>query len=84
MSAEAARERVGAWVDSYERAWRTGGTESLRDLFVEDATYRMSPYEDPASGLEEIAALWEREREGPDESRVQSRYSASNMGSAKT
>jgi hypothetical protein len=27
----------------------------------------MSPYEAPAIGLEQIAALWEREREGPDE-----------------
>lgn len=27
----------------------------------------MSPYEDPASGLDEIAALWNRERESPDE-----------------
>lgn len=27
----------------------------------------MSPYEDPACGLERIAELWEREREGPDE-----------------
>jgi len=27
----------------------------------------MSPYEEPVSGLESIAALWEREREGPDE-----------------
>jgi hypothetical protein len=27
----------------------------------------MSPYESPARGLAEIAALWEREREGPDE-----------------
>jgi hypothetical protein len=27
----------------------------------------MSPYEEPARGLAEIAALWEREREGPGE-----------------
>jgi hypothetical protein len=27
----------------------------------------MSPYEESARGLEEIAALWERERRGPDE-----------------
>jgi len=27
----------------------------------------MSPYEPPAVGLGEIAALWERERKGPDE-----------------
>jgi SnoaL-like domain len=27
----------------------------------------MSPYEEPAIGLDAIAALWEREREGHDE-----------------
>lgn len=27
----------------------------------------MSPYERPAEGIAEIAELWEREREGPDE-----------------
>lgn len=61
------REDATAWVAAYERAWRTAGTEALGHLFVEDATYRMSPFEDPAVGLAEIAELWERERKGPDE-----------------
>ncbi|HEX5762146.1 MAG TPA: nuclear transport factor 2 family protein [Solirubrobacterales bacterium] len=63
----ASRADVDAWVAAYERAWRTAGTESLRDRFTDDATYRMSPYAEPAIGLDEIAALWEGEREGPDE-----------------
>lgn len=67
MSAKADRERIDAWVAAYERIWRTAGTEPLRELFDEGATYRMSPYEEPATGLTEIAALWERERKGPDE-----------------
>lgn len=61
------REDVEAWVAAYERTWRTAGTEPLRELFGEEASYRMSPYEEPAIGLAEIAALWERERQGPDE-----------------
>jgi SnoaL-like protein len=61
------RSDVEAWIAAYERAWRTTGTDSLAELFSEDASYRMSPYEDAAHGLEAIAALWEREREGPDE-----------------
>ena len=65
--AEAAHARIEAWVAAYERAWRTAGTEALRELFVEDATYRMSPYAEPARGMAAIAELWEREREGPDE-----------------
>ncbi|HYP56535.1 MAG TPA: nuclear transport factor 2 family protein [Solirubrobacterales bacterium] len=63
----ASRAEVDAWVAAYERAWRTAGAAALRDLFDVDATYRMSPYAEPARGLEEIAALWERERQGPDE-----------------
>lgn len=59
--------QVEAWVAGYERAWREAGTGGLRELFAEDATYRMSPYEKPATGLAEIAGLWERERQGPDE-----------------
>lgn len=67
MSGEANRERVELWVAAYERAWRTAGTEPLRGLFGEDATYRMSPFEEPARGHAAIAELWEREREGPGE-----------------
>jgi hypothetical protein len=63
----ASRSDVEAWVAAYERAWRTAGVEPLRDLFEEGATYRMSPYEEPARGLSAIAELWERERKGPDE-----------------
>jgi hypothetical protein len=61
------REDVEDWIRRYERAWRTPGTEPLRELFTEAATYVLSPYEDPVVGLEQIGALWEREREGPDE-----------------
>lgn len=61
------RGDVEAWIAAYERAWRTAGVEMLRELFSDDATYRMSPYEEPVRGLEAIGELWERERQGPDE-----------------
>jgi len=61
------RTSVEAWIEKYERAWRTAGIESLAGLFTKDASYRMSPYEEPARGLGEIGALWERERVGPEE-----------------
>lgn len=63
----ASRAEIEAWVTAYERAWRTPGTESLHALFDEHASYRMSPYQEPVSGLVAIAALWERERQGPGE-----------------
>jgi ketosteroid isomerase-like protein len=65
--AAAVHAGIEEWVEGYERAWRSPGTSSLTELFTEDATYRMSPFEEPASGIAAIAELWEREREGPDE-----------------
>ena len=56
-----------AWIEGYERAWRTAGTGPLAELFTEDASYRMSPYEEPVVGLAAIGVLWERERVGPEE-----------------
>ncbi len=61
------RDSTDAWVAAYERAWRAVGVEGLGNLFTEDASYRMSPYEEPSVGLERIGELWERERQGPDE-----------------
>jgi len=66
-TAIASRADIDAFLSAYERAWRTPGTATLAGLFAEDARYRMSPYEEPTEGLEAIAALWEEEREGPDE-----------------
>lgn len=67
MTVRIDRAAVSAWIAAYERAWRSAGVEALAGLFTGDATYRMSPYEEPARGLIEIGALWERERKGPDE-----------------
>jgi SnoaL-like domain len=56
------------WIDGYERAWRTPGTEALADLFTESASYSMAPFEPAHEGLDAIARLWEAEREGSDAS----------------
>jgi ketosteroid isomerase-like protein len=61
------RSAVEAWIAGYERLWRTPGTDSLRELFTDDAIYSMGPYETPATGLDAIKALWERERVSADE-----------------
>jgi hypothetical protein len=61
------RPDVEAWLARYERAWRTAGTTLLGELFTVDATYQQSPYAEPLAGLAPIAAMWEAEREGPDE-----------------
>jgi ketosteroid isomerase-like protein len=61
------RADVMQWLTEYERAWRTAGTGGLDRLFTDDTSYQLDPYEPPIVGLDEIAAMWEREREGPDE-----------------
>lgn len=61
------RVQLSAWLGEYERAWRTSGTAGLVALFGEGATYQLSPYDEPIAGLDAIAAMWERERAGPDE-----------------
>jgi ketosteroid isomerase-like protein len=55
------------WVEAYERLWRTPGTDRLGELFAPDATYLTSPWAKPVVGLDAIAAMWEDERDGPDE-----------------
>ncbi len=60
-------DRFTAWIEDYERAWRTAGTEPLAALFTPDARYLPGPFEEPIHGLEAIASFWEAERDGPDE-----------------
>ena len=60
-------EDLALWVEGYERAWRSPGTDALAELFAPDARYSPGPYADPVVGLDALAAFWEREREGPDE-----------------
>jgi hypothetical protein len=62
------RDAFDGWIAAYERAWRTPGTDALRGVFTESATYSVAPFEPLYEGLEAISELWEAEREGPDES----------------
>jgi ketosteroid isomerase-like protein len=61
------RDQLQAWIDAYERAWRTPGTDALADLFAPEAVYKTAPYENPFRGLAAIAEMWESGRDGADE-----------------
>jgi hypothetical protein len=52
------RAGLRAWVQLYERAWRTAGTKLLTDLFAPEATYQTAPFEEPFRGLPAIASMW--------------------------
>jgi hypothetical protein len=60
-------DRFDDWIERYERAWRTAGTEPLAGLFTPEASYLPDPYAEPVLGLEAIGTFWEGEREGADE-----------------
>src|SRR5436190_9532241 len=64
---EVSAEQLLEWVDGYQRAWRTAGTDGLRDLFTDDAEYLASPYDTPLVGLVAIREMWDEDRNGPDE-----------------
>lgn len=61
------RDAVAAWVDGYERAWRSAGTAQLAALFTAEATYSPGPYEPTVRGLTAIGEFWEATREGAEE-----------------
>jgi hypothetical protein len=61
------RALLNEWIERYERVWRTPATDSLAELFAEDAGYSTAPYENPHRGLAAISEMWEAERSGPDE-----------------
>jgi hypothetical protein len=61
------RAMVSRWLAGYEAAWRAPGTGQLAEIFTEDASYRLSPYEEPVVGLAAIGSMWDAERDGPDE-----------------
>lgn len=61
------RDELTAWVEAYERAWRTPGTDALSELFASGAVYSPWPFRKSHDGLEAIQAFWEKGREGSDE-----------------
>ena len=61
------RAWVRRWVDGFEAAWRTHGTEELAAIFSRDAIYLHSPYADAVEGLPKIRTMWEEDRNGPEE-----------------
>lgn len=60
-------QQLAHWIDRYERAWRTPGTDLLEALFAPDAAYSAAPFEPPICGLAAIASFWEAERDSAEE-----------------
>ena len=75
------REVVAEWVDAYERAWRTAGTDRLDEVFSADVVYVPSPWATPVYGLDDLRRFWEANRDGPDEPFVLTREIVALEGS---
>ena len=67
MTMQVIRGRLESWIDRYERAWRSAGTDALGHLFSADVDYWTSPWGEPVRGLSALGTLWDAERDGPDE-----------------
>ncbi len=55
------------WIDDYVSLWRADGTSGLDQLFAPQISYLPSPWAEPITGRDALAAFWEAERDGPDE-----------------
>jgi hypothetical protein len=56
-------ETLQGWVDAYGRAWQMADPDAAVLLFAEDATYRETPFAEPARGRQAIHAYWSLVRE---------------------
>ena len=61
------RAAASAWIEAYERAWRSPGVEGISEIFSPEAVYSPGPFEEPVAGLGAIGVFWERERRSAEE-----------------
>jgi hypothetical protein len=50
------REDLRRWIELYERAWRTLGTDLLKELFAPTATYSPGPHHPLAEQSFQVSA----------------------------
>ena len=46
------------WLDAYGAAWETRDADAAAKIFSEDATYQVTPYEEPHVGQEGVRNYW--------------------------
>ena len=47
-----------SWLESYGAAWESRDPEAAAALFSSDATYQVTPYDDPFAGRDAIRDYW--------------------------
>jgi ketosteroid isomerase-like protein len=63
------RDELTAWVDGYERAWRSNDRDEIAALFAEDARYLASPSSEAVVGRDAIVEWWLANADAPDDAR---------------
>ncbi len=74
------QETFKTWLDAYGRAWETRDAEAAADLFAEDATYRVSPFEEPMRARSAILEYWSNVARSQEQIRFGSEILAVNEG----
>jgi hypothetical protein len=59
-------EKFDFWLEAYGRAWENRDPAAAAELFSENATYRETPFDEPARGREAIFDYWARATAGQD------------------
>ena len=52
------RAAFKSWLDSYGRAWMQRNPEAAAMLYAADATYRVTPFQEPMTGRQAILDYW--------------------------
>lgn len=52
------RDSFDAWLDVYGKAWMNRNAEAAASLYAEDATYQVTPFDEPLKGRAAIYEYW--------------------------
>jgi hypothetical protein len=52
------RNSFDAWLDLYGKAWMNRDAEAAASLYAEDATYQITPFDEPLKGRPAICEYW--------------------------
>jgi ketosteroid isomerase-like protein len=51
---------IRSWTEAYQRAWQEADPAAAGALFTDDATYQVTPFDEPMRGRAAIEGYWRR------------------------
>jgi ketosteroid isomerase-like protein len=58
MADKLTMSELSNWLEAYGAAWETRDADAAAKIFSEDATYRVTPYEEPHKGRSGVHDYW--------------------------